>query len=134
MKPSTTRVLRALEAAGLRGCTTAELCQPEVGGVRFGGRIHELIHDFGCVIERDRIRQGSHHYILRSGIAEVGAVVRDRGADLSDGRGATTPSRPAAEKVDGAAVGATTQPLPGSGGTLSLFGTHEILEHDRQAA
>lgn len=36
------RVLAALQLAGERGCTSEELAQPWTGGLRFGGRIHEL--------------------------------------------------------------------------------------------
>ncbi|MCW3039450.1 MAG: hypothetical protein JWM31_1355 [Solirubrobacterales bacterium] len=56
-------IIAALEAAGERGCTTAELCQPDVGGVRFGGRIDEL-RKAGYIIRESRIRQGSHRYVL----------------------------------------------------------------------
>lgn len=50
MKPSTRRVLHRLIVAGggfVRGNDLAA-----VGGFRFGGRIHELRHDFGYLIER----------------------------------------------------------------------------------
>jgi hypothetical protein len=44
---------------------TAELCQPDVGGVRFGGRIKEL-REQGCIIEDEPVRQGSWRYRLVS--------------------------------------------------------------------
>lgn len=64
MKPSALRVLNALLDAGDRGANTHELCQPNVGGIRFGGRIHEL-RDLGYVIEARPERPGSHRYTLR---------------------------------------------------------------------
>lgn len=64
MKPTTKRVLRALIAAGSAGATTRDLCQPDVGGVRFGGRLHEL-RGMGLNIETRRERQGSNRYWLR---------------------------------------------------------------------
>lgn len=63
------RVLAALKNAGRIGCTTAQLCDPSVGGVRFGGRVKEL-RDEGHEIERFYVRSGSHRYVL----ANVGAV------------------------------------------------------------
>jgi hypothetical protein len=56
-------VLRALENAGERGCTTAELTGPECGGSRFGGRIGELRQE-GWIITERRVREGSHLYVL----------------------------------------------------------------------
>lgn len=50
MKPSCKRVLarlRASDGGWVRGNELAE-----VGGFRFGGRIHELRHDYGYTIER----------------------------------------------------------------------------------
>ncbi len=50
MKPSckcVLYVLRAADSGWVRGVDLAE-----VGGFRFGGRIHELRHDFGYRIER----------------------------------------------------------------------------------
>jgi hypothetical protein len=63
MRPSARRVLRALEAAGGRGATTHDLCQPDVGGIRFGARIKEL-RDEGYEIRRVEERAGSHRYTL----------------------------------------------------------------------
>lgn len=57
------RVLAALQAGPQ---TTASLCQPDVGGVRFGGRIHELRED-GYEIEERRLRVGSSLYTLVAG-------------------------------------------------------------------
>lgn len=44
--------------------TTAELCQPSVGGVRFGARLMELRHDEGHTITEERLRAGSSRYTL----------------------------------------------------------------------
>lgn len=66
MKPSTRRVFDALLAAPNRTLTTHALCQPDLGGVRFGGRLHELKHDHGCVIEGHRIHEGGWAYKLVS--------------------------------------------------------------------
>lgn len=63
MRPSARRVLQALEAAGGRGATTRELCQPHTGGIRFSARIKEL-RDEGYEIRRVEERAGSHRYTL----------------------------------------------------------------------
>ena len=50
MKPSAARalaILRAADGAWLSGNRIAE-----VAGYRFGGRLHELRHQYGFVIER----------------------------------------------------------------------------------
>lgn len=57
------RILHALQRAGSRGCTTAELCQPDLGGVRFGARIKELRDDGHTIVEQI-VRKGSHRYVL----------------------------------------------------------------------
>jgi hypothetical protein len=57
------RVLKALEDAAPDGVPTAVLCQPRVGGVRFGGRIHELRQE-GHQIRTRYLRPGSHLYTL----------------------------------------------------------------------
>lgn len=57
------RILKALRVAGGRGATTSELCQPDVGGVRFGARIKEL-RDDGYAITAVLERPGSHRYTL----------------------------------------------------------------------
>ena len=67
MKPTTARVLRTLQDAGHRGATTAELCQADVGGVRFAARLHELRHEHGFEIDEMRVRQGSSRYTLAVG-------------------------------------------------------------------
>jgi hypothetical protein len=54
------RVLAALRA-GTK--TTADLCAPDVGGVRFSARLMEL-RDDGHIIEDHPIRQGSWKYTL----------------------------------------------------------------------
>lgn len=64
MKPTCRRVLKALIAVGGVGVTTRELCQPDVGGTRFGGRIFEL-REMGFRIESRRERNGSQRYWLR---------------------------------------------------------------------
>lgn len=56
------RVLAALQDGPK---TTAELCQPEVGGVRFGARLAELRHDEGHNITEERLRAGSSLYTLQ---------------------------------------------------------------------
>lgn len=56
-------VFEALYRAGSRGATTAELAQPDVGGVRFGGRIAELRAE-GFRISETYERPGSHRYHL----------------------------------------------------------------------
>lgn len=65
MSPCTRRVLLALREAGETGVTTAQLCQPDVGGVRFSARILEL-RDVGCVIARRQVRSGCWRYWLVS--------------------------------------------------------------------
>jgi hypothetical protein len=65
LKPSARRVVRALMAAGGRGATTAELCQPVVGGGRFGARIAEA-RARGFEIDAIAERTGSYRYYLRS--------------------------------------------------------------------
>ena len=55
-----TRILRELQR-GPR--TTAELCQPDVGGVRFGARLMELRAD-GYTITEERLGQSCHLYTL----------------------------------------------------------------------
>lgn len=72
MKPSTRRVLASLREGGERGRTTAELCQPDVGGVRFSARIQEL-RDAGHVISKCQVRQGSWRYWLRDEALEEAA-------------------------------------------------------------
>ena len=64
-RPTTARgrVLHALETAHPEGVPTAVLCQPQVGGVRFGGRIHELRQE-GYQIRTRYLRPGSHLYTL----------------------------------------------------------------------
>lgn len=48
--------------------TTAELCQPDVGGVRFGARLLELRAEGHTILER-RLRAGSSLYTLRGVVA-----------------------------------------------------------------
>lgn len=72
LKPSTRRVLSALTAAGERGLTTAQLCQPGVGGVRFGARVLEL-RSVGFTIAASQERPGSYRYKLIPSIGEVAA-------------------------------------------------------------
>lgn len=63
VKPSARRVLAALEQAGPAGCTTHALCQPEIAGIRFGARIHEL-RQAGYRIQCSPVRAGSSRYVL----------------------------------------------------------------------
>lgn len=63
LKPSAKRVLDALQAAGSRGATTHELCQPHVGGVRFSARVYELRAAGYRIIEHQE-RSASHRYVL----------------------------------------------------------------------
>lgn len=65
LKPSARRVLVALQNAGEQGATTAQLCQPGVGGVRFGARIAEL-RAAGVAITARQLRPGSYRYRLVS--------------------------------------------------------------------
>lgn len=69
LKPSCRRTLYALRAAGGRGATTGELCRPEVGGIRFGARVHEL-REAGCVIFRVELRPGRYRYWLQTDVFE----------------------------------------------------------------
>lgn len=64
MCPAARRVLAKLIGAGERGATTAELCQPGVGGVRFGARVHEL-RGLGFRIDAAPVRTGSYRYFFR---------------------------------------------------------------------
>lgn len=73
LKPAANRVLNALRGAGQRGLTTAELCQPEVGGCRFGARVHE-IRNAGFVVVNRRIRNGSDRYWLTKEPGQLVAV------------------------------------------------------------
>lgn len=63
MKPSTRRVLEALERAGRRGCLTHDLMQPAIGGERFSARIGEL-REAGYKIKSTYERHGSYRYRL----------------------------------------------------------------------
>lgn len=63
LKPSARRVLVALRNAGAPGLTTAQLCQPGVGGVRFGARIMEL-RSVGFTVTAKQERPGSYRYRL----------------------------------------------------------------------
>jgi hypothetical protein len=67
--PSGRRTLYALRAAGDTGVTNGALCQPSVGGNRFGARIHEL-RKHGCVIYRAELRPGRYRYWLVEDVFE----------------------------------------------------------------
>lgn len=56
------RVLAALHAAGARGLTNVELCQPTIGGLRAVGRVDELREYWH--IETIRVRRGLYRYVL----------------------------------------------------------------------
>jgi hypothetical protein len=73
LKPSARRVLTALRNAGPRGLTTAQLCQPGVGGVRFSARIMEL-RDVGLTITSKQERSGSYRYKLTGAAREEAAA------------------------------------------------------------
>jgi hypothetical protein len=91
MKPTARAVLNRLRKGP---ATTHELCQPEVGGIRFGGRIEELRNDEGFIISREYLRPGSHLYRL---LAEPSP--RDRGVAVARDLakvGAAVQSRPVA--------------------------------------
>lgn len=88
------RVLHALQAAGQHGCTTAQLCQPDVGGVRFGARLAELRAE-GHHITGRPVRAGSHRYVLLDarGVSGVPAWVAPHtgNSESTVGLGGTTP-------------------------------------------
>jgi hypothetical protein len=144
MKPSAARVRDALVAArdqGRPGCTTAELCQPDVGGVRFGGRIHELVHEHGYEIEPTKLRNGSWLYTLRSEPpAGVGAgpstptSVDSGESPVSDGRRAEFGARPAADKSTDSVSGGAVAPSSGAPGTLFEFDDANPYDPYREAA
>lgn len=64
MKPATRRVLAALLAAGARGATTHDLCQPDVGGIRVSARVFE-IREIGLRVDVQQLRPGSYRYTLQ---------------------------------------------------------------------
>jgi hypothetical protein len=63
LTPTAQRVLAALQEAGKYGRATNQLCQPDVGGVRFGARILDL-RRAGYLIREERIRTGQSRYVL----------------------------------------------------------------------
>ena len=63
MTPRQRQLLEALERAGRRGLTTAEIMQPDVGGERFSARLAEL-RAAGYKIDGKYERQGSWRYKL----------------------------------------------------------------------
>jgi hypothetical protein len=56
-------VYALLKQRGDRGAVTSELCQPGIGGCRFGARVQEL-RDAGCTIARVQLRPGRWRYWL----------------------------------------------------------------------
>jgi hypothetical protein len=76
VKPSALRVLDCLRAKGTQGATTHDLCQPEVGGIRFGARLMEL-RKAGYEITSQRESKGSHRYTLVSEPAPPERVASD---------------------------------------------------------
>lgn len=111
MKPSTARVLERLRFGH---ASTHDLCQPNIGGVRFGARLQEL-RDLGYVISREYVRDGSHVYRLLAepshdrGSAHAPTVTS--GAPLA-ARGEMGPEQPPRE----------AEPLPTSPAALSPAG------------
>lgn len=81
MKPTARRVLKALIAVGGQGATTRELCQPTVGGSRFGGRLFEL-REMGFQIDARKLADNTYRYTLRS------TPGTDRMFDVTDRRAA----------------------------------------------
>lgn len=81
LKPTARRTLYALRAAGQRGATTGELCQPNAGGIRFGARIQEL-RDHGCVIFRVQLQPGRWRYWLQVDPFEAQQPARPTSTDL----------------------------------------------------
>ena len=75
LTPSARRLLAALQDAGDKGLSTSQLCQPALGGVRFGARVHDL-RQAGYRISETRVRQGSSRYVLEPQ-DEEGAIVLD---------------------------------------------------------
>lgn len=63
LKPSARAVYALLKQRGDEGAITGELCQPAVGGIRFGGRILEL-REAGCGIRGVQLRPGRWRYWL----------------------------------------------------------------------
>lgn len=117
MSPTCERILEALRRAPGCTLTTSQLAQPDVGGVRFGGRLHELKHDYGVEIERRRIRDRSWAYTLKSEPpVESSACEQSRAAGCSDalsfGRGLDGDQ----EAVE---VGADSPASPDPGGTTA---------------
>jgi hypothetical protein len=69
LKPSARRVLHELQVAGPAGATTHQLGQANVGGFRFGARIHE-IRGAGYRVREQRERNGSRYWLLEPGEAQ----------------------------------------------------------------
>ncbi|MCU1500615.1 MAG: hypothetical protein JWM47_4568 [Acidimicrobiales bacterium] len=89
------RVLDALLAAGGGGQTTAQLCQPAVGGERFGARIHEL-RQAGHEIRERRLAPGSSLYTIvgvAAGPAALRSPVAGDGLRAAGGTGRETDDR-----------------------------------------
>lgn len=79
MKPTTRNVLLALKAAGTAGATTHDLGQADVGGFRFGARIHELREIHGYEIREEREGNGSRYWLeLNRDPAKCPSVACDR--------------------------------------------------------
>lgn len=67
VRPPAKRVYNVLKAREHLGATTAELCQPAVGGHRFSSYINEL-RDAGVAIDTIRQSGSSYRYVLRIAI------------------------------------------------------------------
>jgi hypothetical protein len=102
VKPSSERVLEYLRTHGGRA-TTRELCQPEVGGVRFGARLAEIRAE-GAVIDGKRLRPGSYLYTL----------TRDIGLDGGSSSLASVESGAVAAEVETGSLDHNRRPSPES--------------------
>jgi hypothetical protein len=78
LKPGAMRVLKALTDAGENGCTTHALCQPDVGGLRFGARLGEIRAE-GYTVKTKYLRPGSHLYVLNTDTAPAAVAVVEAG-------------------------------------------------------
>lgn len=120
MKPTALAVLNRLRKGR---ATTHDLCQPEVGGIRFGGRIGEL-RDLGFIIHKLRLGggvSGSVYTLIAepetsqsSGVARRGyASLRSASTKQVPGTPAPDPSSPAVSSAGDIRHGAQGEPATG---------------------